>query len=60
MVLNLNKFESPLPKDDLCQVWLKLAMQFLRRRFLKGCQCNFTILQLSPLEKHVAPTFEQT
>ena len=23
--LLLNKFESPTPKDDLCQVWLKLA-----------------------------------
>jgi hypothetical protein len=23
--LHLNKLESPLPKDDLCQVWLKLA-----------------------------------
>jgi hypothetical protein len=23
--LPLNKLEFPLPKDDLCQVWLKLA-----------------------------------
>jgi hypothetical protein len=23
--LHLNNLESPLPKDDLCQVWLKLA-----------------------------------
>ena len=23
--LYLNKFESPLPKDTLCQVWLKLT-----------------------------------
>jgi hypothetical protein len=23
--LHLNKLESPAPKDDLCQVWLKLA-----------------------------------
>ena len=23
--LHLNKFESPSPKDALCQVWLKLA-----------------------------------
>jgi hypothetical protein len=21
--LHLNKFETPLPKDDMCQVWLK-------------------------------------
>ena len=32
--LHLNRLEFPLPKDDLCQVWLKLAQQFLRRRFL--------------------------
>ena len=31
----LTKLEFPLPKDVLCQVWLKLALQFLRRRFLK-------------------------
>jgi hypothetical protein len=28
----LNKLESPPPKDDLCQVWLKLAQWFRRRR----------------------------
>jgi hypothetical protein len=32
--LLLNKFESPSPKDDLYQVWLKLAKRFWRRRFL--------------------------
>jgi hypothetical protein len=30
----LNKLILPLPKDDLCQVWLKLAQWFWRRRFL--------------------------
>jgi hypothetical protein len=29
--LHLNKLETPLPKDDLCQVWLKLAQWFWRR-----------------------------
>jgi hypothetical protein len=29
--LPLNKFESRSPKDDLCQVWLKLAQWFWRR-----------------------------
>jgi hypothetical protein len=29
--LHLNKLESPPPKVDLCQVWLKLARWFLRR-----------------------------
>ena len=32
--LYLNKFESPSSKDALCQVWLKLAQWFWRRRFL--------------------------
>ena len=31
--LHLNKLESLLPKA-LCQVWLKLAQLFLKRRFL--------------------------
>jgi hypothetical protein len=29
--LHLNKLESPAPKDDLYQVWLKLAQWFWRR-----------------------------
>jgi hypothetical protein len=29
--LPLNKLESPSPKDDLCQVWLKLVQRFWRR-----------------------------
>jgi hypothetical protein len=33
--LSLNKLESPSPKDDLCQVWLKLVLWFWRRRFFK-------------------------
>ena len=31
--LNLNKHESPSSKDALCQVWLKLAHWFWRRRW---------------------------
>ena len=30
--LHLKKLESPSPKDALCQVWLKLAQWFWRRR----------------------------
>ena len=30
---HLNKLESPSPKDVLCQVWLKLAHWFWRRRW---------------------------
>ena len=37
--LHLNKLESPSPKDALCQVWLKLALWFWRRRW--KCE-NFT------------------
>ena len=33
-LIPLNKFESPSPKDNLCQVWLKLAQWFWRRRLL--------------------------
>jgi hypothetical protein len=29
----LNEFKSPSSKDNLCQVWLKLAQWFWRRRF---------------------------
>jgi hypothetical protein len=32
--LLLNKFQSPLPKDNLCQGWLELAQWFWRRIFL--------------------------
>ena len=31
VALHLNKLESPLPKDALCQVWLKLTHWFWRR-----------------------------
>ena len=31
--LHLYKLESPLPKDALCQVWLKLAQWFWKRRW---------------------------
>ena len=34
MDLHLNKLQFPSPKDALCQVWLKLAKWFWRRRFL--------------------------
>ena len=31
--LHLNRFESPSPKDTLCQVWLKLVQWFWSRRW---------------------------
>ena len=33
MALDLNKLKSPSPGDTLCQVWLKLAHLFWRRRW---------------------------
>ena len=50
-----NTHESPSPKDALSQVWLYLAVWFLKRRFVK-----FTITLLSPLGKGLGPSFEQT
>ena len=35
VALHLNKLESPPFKDVLCQVWLKLAQWFWRRRSFK-------------------------
>ena len=32
---SFEEVESPSPKNASCQVWLKLAQWFLRRRFLK-------------------------
>ena len=45
--LHLNKLESPSPKDALCQVWLKFAQWFWRRRlFLISSRyfCYFVII----------------
>ena len=42
--LHLNKLESPLTNDALCQVWLKLAQWFWRRKFFKFSQCILAIL----------------
>ena len=59
VTFRLNKFESPPLKDALCQVWLKLARWFWRRRFLKYFQYNFTISLLSPFWEGRGPSFEQ-
>ena len=61
MVLNLNKLESPSPKDALSQVWLKLAQWFRRKSFFKyfnvfSLFCNYLplgkgmVLHLNKLE----------
>ena len=54
VALHLNKLESPPPKDALCQIWLKLAMWFWRRRFFKSFNRNYLFRQYLPLEKGVA------
>jgi hypothetical protein len=54
--LYLNNLKSHPPKDDLCQVWLKLAEWFWRRRFLYD---PTPFLWLSPLWRGPDPLFEQ-
>ena len=51
VVLHINKFESPSHKDDLCQVWQKLANWTFKFR-----QCIFTISELSPIGKRHCPS----
>ena len=48
---HLNKLESPSPKDALCQVWLKLAQWFWRRRFLNFVNVFSQFRNNLPLEK---------
>ena len=50
-VLNLNKLESPPPKDALWQVWLKMAEWFWRRRFLNFVNVFSLFRNYLPLEK---------
>ena len=38
--LRFNNLECPPPKDDLCQVWLKLAQRFWRSRKCKSLQTD--------------------
>jgi hypothetical protein len=52
--LRLNKLESPLPKDDLCQVWLKLAQWFWRRKFLNDTNPFLDFCDYLPVEEDLA------
>ena len=54
VILYLNKFEYPSPKDALCQVWLNLIQRFLRRRFLKFVNVILLFHCYLPLERGVA------
>ena len=58
--VRVKKLEYHLPKDALCQVWLKLAQWFWRsKKILKFHQCIFVISWLSFLGKGQDPSFEQ-
>jgi hypothetical protein len=47
--LRLNKLESPLPKDDLRQLWLKLVQWFWRR----SRKCKFTDRQMDARQQAI-------
>ena len=49
--LHFNKTESPSPKDDLCQIWLKLAHWFRRRRFFNFVNVFSLFHNYFPLKK---------
>ena len=51
VILHLKKFESPLNNDALCQVWLRLAQWFWRRRFLNFVNIFLFFRNYIPLEK---------
>ena len=50
----MNKLEFPSPKDDLCQVWLKLAQWFWRRKILKFVNVFLLFRTDLPLDKDLA------
>ena len=52
VALQMNKLKSPPPKDDLCQVWLKLGQWFWR--FLNIFNIILLFRYYPPLEKGVA------
>ena len=54
IVLHLTKLKSPSPKDSLCQVWLKSAQWFWRRRFLNFVNVFSLFRNYIPLEKGMA------
>ena len=49
------KLESPSLTGALCQVWLKFAQWFSRRRFLKFPQCNLHYFVIISLRKRARP-----
>ena len=53
-VFNLNKHEFPSLKDALSQIWLKLPLWFLRKKFLKLVNAFSLFGYYLPLENGVA------
>ena len=49
--IHLNKHEFTSPKEALCQVWLKLAQWFWRRRFLNFVNVFLLFRNYLPWEK---------
>ena len=54
VALQMNKLEPPLPKDDLGQVWSKLALCYWRRKLLNVCNRILHLCYYLHLEKGVA------
>ena len=54
----LNKLESPLPKDALCQVWLKLAQWFWRKRLWNFVNVFSLFRNNLPIEKSATLHFK--
>jgi hypothetical protein len=58
--LPLKILESSSSKDDFCQVWLKLAQWFWRRRFLNDTSLFLDFCDYLPFEEDLTLYFEQT
>ena len=54
VTLHMNKIEIPLPKNALCQVWLKLTQWFWSRRVFKVFNVFSLFPNYLPFEKCVA------
>ena len=54
VALQMNKLEPPLPKDDLGQVWSKLALCYWRRKLLNVCNRILHLCYYLHLEKGMA------
>ena len=53
--LCLNKLESSSPQDAFCQVWLKLAQWYCRRRFLNFVNVFSLFSNYFPFKQDLSP-----